>query len=319
MKQRKRVYLLTGLMHPLKVASHDAEPLLAESIEDISLQGTGVRLKRVFLTGKDRITKVHEPHQSDGRFVFYINDGAKDDSLAQRFADAVMSALALLEDLAMEDIPTAVGFREDSIKKGKFIRIKDIIGTEGVGSELYFRVMHCVGVPSYVLDEVWRIVPAIIKSNSLMDATYFYRESIMQAWVADDDVFDIVSHNSDVPASLAERARIETAYQNAYKAIEAVIGEPPRDERKLRMKLLHGGINPDEKVGYDPYGMSPGKEAILEKLLSMQQTRDKKAAHGKTGTERVIGYCELKDKQAFARHLLLDHISYTSGDKGCFY
>jgi len=141
-----------------------------------------------------------------------------------------------------------------------------------------------------------------------MDATGFYKESIMQAWVADDDVFEIMSDNLDMPPSQAQRASIETAYQNAFKTIEAIIGEPPKDQRKLRIKLFEVGINPDEEVGYELYGMKPGKETVLKKLMDMHQNRDKMAAHGRTTTPRTIGYCELKDKQALARYILLSHI-----------
>jgi len=141
-----------------------------------------------------------------------------------------------------------------------------------------------------------------------MDAANFYRESIAQAWVADDDVFEFMCDNSDIPPSQTQRARIETAYQSAFKAIEAIIGEPPKDERKLRLKLREAGINPDEEVGYELYGMEPGKETIIKKLADMQRARDKKTAHGKTITPRTIGYCELKDKQALARYVILSHI-----------
>jgi hypothetical protein len=133
----------------------------------------------------------------------------------------------------------------------------------------------------------------------------------MQAWVADDDIFDIMQHNSDVPLSHTDRARIETAYQSAFKAIEAVIGEPPKDERGLRMRIAEVGIDPDETVGhsfYERYGARPGKEKLIKKLREMHHTRDKRAAHGRTRLPRIIGYCELKDKQALAQYILLSHI-----------
>jgi len=309
MKPRKWAYLLTGLGYETKFVYPNTELALADSIEEINIPKIGVRLKRVFLTEKDRLRKANEQDDYMGRFLFYINDGIKDDSFAQSFADAVISSLALVYGVTTEEIPTAISIPEDVIKKGRFIRIKDVIGSKGVGSEIYFRVTHSIGVPNKVLDYVWRIVPVIVERKSLMDATGFYKESIMQAWVADDDVFEIMSDNLDMPPSQAERASIETAYQNAFKTIEAIIGEPPKDERKLRMKLIKAGINPDERVGYELYGMKPGKETVIKKLMDMHQNRDKMVAHGRTTTPRTIGYCELKDKQALARYILLSHIN----------
>lgn len=303
MKPKEWAYLLTGLglFHKTKVAYPDVEEVILEDID--------VKLRRISMIKGVRVPRLKSGlhyQAGDDRFVFYANEGERDDDFAQRFADAVTGSLALASDVATEEAFTAICIGEDTIKQGRFIRIKDIVGD--IGSELYFRVMQSTGVSSETLDYVWHIVPTIAKNESLMDASHFYRESITQAWVADDDVFEIMSNNSDTPSSQAERACIETAYQNAFKAIEAVIGEPPKEEGKLRMKLIETGINPDEKVGYNLYGMKPGKETLLKKVMDMHQNRDKKAAHGKTNIPRTIGYCELKDKQALARYLIASHI-----------
>ncbi len=303
MKATKWVYLLTGLglFHKTKVAYPD--------IEKVTLEAIGVKLRRISLIEGVRVPRLQTGLYylaADDRFVFYVNEGEKDDDFAQKFADVVAGSLALASDVATEESFTSICIGEDTIKQGRFIRTKDIVG--GIGSDLYFRVMKSTGVSSETLDYVWHIVPTIVKSESLMDASNFYRESITQAWVADDDVFEIMSDNSDTPSSQADRVCIESAYQNAFKAIEAIIGEPPKDKRKLRIKLIEAGINPDEKVGYDLYEMKPGKETVIKKLVDMHQVRDKKAAHGKTNELRNIGYCELKDKQALARYLIASHI-----------
>lgn len=299
MKTRKCAYLLTGLGYPIKFAYPNTEHALAEKVEDINLPKIEVKITRVFLIIEG---------EYESRFLFYIKNGIKDDNFAQKFADAVMCSLAVVYDLNTEEIPSAICIPENIIKKSRLIRLKDIMGSNAIGSEIYFSLMQSITVPSQVLDYVWRIVPAIVDSKSVMDATNFYRESITQAWVADDDVFEFMCDNSDTPPSQTQRARIETAYQNAFKAIEAIIGEPPKDEEKIRMKLRSAGVNPDEEVGYNLYGMKPGKEPLLKKLIDMQETRDKMAAHGKTNIPRTIGYCELKDKQALARYVILSHI-----------
>lgn len=302
MKSRKWIYLLAGLGVLYK------EKVTYPNREEIILKNIDVRLRRISLTEKDRIRKPHEELGYRDRFIFYISDGIKNDNFAQTFADAVMSSLALVSGVTVEDIPIAVGIPEDVIKKDRFIRIKDLIGRDCIGSEMYFKVMNSTDVPSEVLDYAWHVVPAIVENESLMNGAHFYKESIGQVWVADDDVFEFMHDNSPIPTSHAEKARVETAYQNAFKAIEAIIGEPPKDVRKLRRKLIQAGINPDEKVGYELFGMKPGKETVIKKVLDMQEIRDKMAAHGKTSTPRTIDYCEVKDKQSLASYLLLTHI-----------
>ncbi|MBN1161456.1 MAG: hypothetical protein JXA17_05880 [Dehalococcoidales bacterium] len=308
MNTRKWVYFLTGLMYPIKSISSEIELTLAESIEDINLPRIGIKLKRIFLTEETRIRKVHESFGYDNRFIFYIKNGIKDDNFAQKFADGVMCSLAVAYNVVKEEVPTAICISEDKIKKNRIIKLQDVIGNNGVGSELYFRATQGIGVPSQVLDFVWQIIPVMIQSSSIMDAANFYRESIMQAWVPDDDVFEIVCQDSDIPFSQTQRAKIETAYQNAFKAIEAIIGEPPKDKKKIRTKLNNAGLDPDEEIGYSLYGMKPGREKFIKKLMDMQKTRDKMAAHGKTTIPRTIDYCELKDKQALAQYVILRHI-----------
>ena len=312
MKTRKWAYLLAGLMQPQKEVYSDSKPIIAESIDEINFEKIGVRLKKVFLTekGKGRRKGPLLFDYWEG-FLFYVNDGMIDDRFAQSFSDAVTAALALVYDLDTEEIPTAVLIPEDMIKKDRFISIKDIIGNHGIGSEIYFSLTDRVGVPKQVLDYVWRVVPHIVENKSVMDAAHFYKESIGGVWVADDDVFNFMVDDSNIPKSQREKARVETAYQNAFKAIEAITGEPPKDKRKLRTRLIEAGINPDENVGYNLYGMKPGKETLIKKIVDMHKTRDKMAAHGKTKIPRAIGYCELKDKQALARYIVLSHIENT--------
>lgn len=302
-------------MYPAKTVYPDISPvsweILSESIGDVYISTIGIKLRRVFLTEEDRVRQVHMQYEykNEDRFIFYIGDAKMDDNLAQRFADAVMLSLAVAHDVAIEETPKAIRISESCLKKGRIIRIKDVVGHEGIGGQMYFDVVHAVGVPSEVLDYVWHIVPVILANQSLMDATSFYRESITQAWVTNDDVYEIMCENSDLPSSQVERARVETAYQNAFKAVEAVIGEPPKDETKLRLILIRNGVNPDEIVGYDLYRMKPAKETLLKKVIDMHQARDKMAAHGKTNIPRTIGYCELKDKQALACHIILTNIN----------
>ena len=317
MKSKKWVYLLTGLIPSSKHRRvyFGKEPIWAEGIEGINLKDVGITLERVFLSEKERITKVPTQYECEDRYIFRIGDGIKDEDTAQLFADSVMASLAVVHDTATEETSIAISIPEDVVKKGRFIKIKDLFGNFGLGSEMYFSVMSGVGVPYEVLDYVWNIVPVVMKNKSAMDAANFYRESIMQAWVAHDTVFDIMSQNSDLPSSNSERVRIETAYHIAFKVIEAIIGEPSKDRNKLRTKLMATGINPDEIVGYELYGMKPGKEAIVKKLENMHLIRDKQAAHGGTKAKRPIGYCELKDKQALAQHLLLRHIDYLKDKK----
>jgi len=309
LKTRGWVYLLTGLLYPTDTDYINTQGL-PETLSDINLESIGVVVKKVsVIEGK----KFKTGYQGgDERFTFSINNGEIDDDLAQRLADAVMVSLAVVCEIGLEEAPMAIRFPQNKINEDGKLKIKDIQGDEGFGIEQYIQFNKAVGVPSEVLSRVWQIVPAIVGNQSFMDAASFYRESIMNIWIPDDTISELME-DGDIPTSNVEKANVETAYHNAFKSIEAIIGEPPRNTKKLRIKLDNQGINPDEIVGYELYKMKPGKEKLFDKLLSMQKTRDKKTAHGKTIQPREIGLCDLKDKQALARHIILKSLTSISG------
>jgi len=309
LETRGWMYLLTGLLYPTDTDYINTQGF-PETLSDINLESIGVVVKKVSVIENNRFKTGYQG--GDERFAFSINNGEIDDNLAQRLADAVMVSLAVVNDIGLEEAPMAIKFPQNKINEDGKLKIKDMQGDEGFGIEQYFRLNRAVGVPSEVLSRVWQIVPAVVNNQSFMDAASFYRESIMNIWIPDDTISELMV-DGDIPISNVEKANVETAYHNAFKSIEAIIGEPPSDRRKLGMKLVKQGINPDEMLGYELYYMKPGKEKLLEKLLDMQKTRDKKAAHGKTTHPREIGLCELKDKQALARHIILKSLTSISG------
>jgi hypothetical protein len=157
------------------------------------------------------------------------------------------------------------------------------------------------------MDFTWRLAESLLNAPALLEAAHLYRESILHAWVADDDVFEFVMEGNDIPATASDRQRVNTAYQNAFKALEAALGgEPPKDRTRLYQRLTDKGLNPNEQVGYDLHSMIPGKQPLQQKVADTLANRDQITAHGGLhSSKQAIGYCELKDKQALARHVVL--------------
>jgi hypothetical protein len=105
----------------------------------------------------------------------------------------------------------------------------------------------------------------------------------------------------------AEKAKVETAVWNTLKSLEAIIGDPPKNERKLRKKLSDSGIDPDERIGYLWHSTNTpdSLEPLIEKIRKLSVCRDKRAAHGsKTSPNRSITYYELMDFQGCVRYCL---------------
>lgn len=93
----------------------------------------------------------------------------------------------------------------------------------------------------------------------------------------------------------------ESAFLNAYKAIEALVGDKGKDrtEKRYLGRLAAIGIEPSEMVGYRE------QESIIEKARRYYQMRDAIAAHGLGAYKRDLLLSEIIDLQALARHILL--------------
>jgi len=91
---------------------------------------------------------------------------------------------------------------------------------------------------------------------------------------------------------------MENALQNAFKAVEAILGDPPNDDRKFFSKIKAIGLDPNEEVG------RVAKTPLHKIIRDMNFARDKKSAHGST-QYRTITVSDLMEYQACARYIIL--------------
>jgi hypothetical protein len=138
-------------------------------------------------------------------------------------------------------------------------------------------------------DEVWRYLPAamvgLVPALSFLDSSY-------RTWRAIRD-----ASNEPITAPIAA-ARAESAFQDAYKAIEAVVGEPGKLKRFLRRLTANTGLTGDELVGLDD------KRTLLEHVHEVQAFRDRHAAHGGSLRTRRLTEHIILEAQECARAIL---------------
>jgi len=93
----------------------------------------------------------------------------------------------------------------------------------------------------------------------------------------------------------------ESAQLNAYKAIEAILGDlgNPKNEERIIKKLKKNKFNPFYKIGYGR------KEYIKDKIIRHLYIRDKITGHGST-EKRNIKLSEIIDLQELSRYLILE-------------
>lgn len=290
----------------------------------------------VFACGHARQERATELGWTDGRYLVRFPYYRREGQSAQRVADALDATLRLLHGPTLRDHARAIGFpralqlpvpasrangapipdcstvvsRSDLVRHDRSRDDDQVIGDLMIGSLLE----ECIWVPE--LDEALEMLPVSVRSP-YFEAVHFYRESIEHFYFYDPDIRMTLADRERAPATQVERTRVEAAVWQAFKALEAIIGDPPKDERKFQNKLQSHGIDPDEQVGFQPCSVPESEhgdtplEAMSAKIRKMGACRDKRAAHGsRTGPDRTISYYELMDFQACSQVCVITAIRH---------
>jgi hypothetical protein len=147
------------------------------------------------------------------------------------------------------------------------------------------------------------MLPTVLQ-NPFFDAVHFFQASIREYCFIGDSIPEVLNGYLTSPTSRLDFVRAENAVLNAFKSIEAIIGDPPKNEVKFRAKLKQVGIDPDELAGYSSYSGIGEKEPIANKIRKFSRLRDKKAAHGRSSLDRRISYYEIMDIQGCAQAVI---------------
>jgi hypothetical protein len=151
----------------------------------------------------------------------------------------------------------------------------------------------------------WRIAAITYRNDKLFNAARFLQRSYENFYVWPGGIRETMWDDA-APVSGAGQNNFEDALHSAFKAIEAVIGDPPKDDRRFFSKLMQIGMDPMEEAGYLE------KIPIHCMIRRMNDARDKRSAHGST-TTRKISASELLDFQACAQVIVLAAIESSRG------
>lgn len=286
------------------------DPDIAEPRKiEYDLANVGIIVRAVYVVKSKRLLPSFVPHSNNLRYAFWITQRQNERAFAQRIVDALFATITLLyqTDLSRSDPfdqgPTAYPVPQRFLKHRYFLKHSDLIRHD---PGLQFRLGYCSSIPEFVVKTAWKMLPVVVE-EPYFDAIHFYQASIRDFCFLGDTVTAVIYGDITQPVSRSEFARAEDAILNAFKAVEAIVGDFPKDDRKFHRKLRDVGIDPDEIAGYVGRGIDSAidkREPISEKLRRMAFVRDKKAAHGLTKVDRRITYFEIMDFQACAKVVL---------------
>jgi len=305
----KWLYLLYGLYCSEIRREGDTLPVWPDCARTFqSAEGAAVALSSVSVVDHMPMKRGRSPAHIDPVYVVAVAEGERCDALADHFAEALTATMTLVADDAHDDPFVAVPLSIQRVRQQALVLRSDLPPDPRRPWLPVSGPAHSWSCSTSTLNSVWETLPAFLADpGRLLQAGNLYRESILHAWVADDDVFEFRNQGIKSPASASDRIRLATAYHVAFKALEALLGgEPPKDPQGLRQRLVSNGMDPDEVVGYPHLEPEVPRNTVLRKIGDMHETRDKVAAHGGLKSRRSsIGYVALKDTQALVRHLIL--------------
>jgi hypothetical protein len=168
-------------------------------------------------------------------------------------------------------------------------------------------------IPASFIAPVWRLLPVVIR-DPFFDAAHYYAASLRGFTLMGDA--EAIAEDPSVPASRKNAVEVETAVQDAFKAVEALIGDPPADDSRLARKLANIGVEPDRMIGFDRFGHSAHSETVIRKIRKMNLARDKRVAHGATPKPRAVTYYELMDFQECAGFIVSTAVKKELRERG---
>ncbi len=265
----------------LKVVSTVCEPL-------------GVTIRRLNVS-------VGSGGDGSGHYLFRFRRYGRDDRGAARLAEAFAYGLSIAgRPLADTDDPLVLRVPDTAVRGKHTAAFECLMALdqsrlpEHRSLTLPDISLAAVSMATSDAHEIaWRIAAVTFKNAALFDATRFLQRSYENFYVYPGGITEVMSDPDDTPTTGAGQNRFEDALHSAFMAIEAVIGDPPRDDRRLFAKLADIGVDPHEEAGY------VDKIPIARMIRRMNEARDKKSAHGSTRHRRIAA-AELLNFQACA-------------------
>lgn len=169
-------------------------------------------------------------------------------------------------------------------------------------------LLERIAIPASNEAFIWACLPAT-EEERILRALVFLAESHKALEFGPGSPYHFKPlQKGEAPTSMVDLVQLETALHAAHKAVEAIVGEPRKDEKRFWWALKKLGFKPNEMVGYEV------KAPLMKKIKEMTQARDGRAAHGSHPRNWPLTWREVRDWQACAKHLVFSSILFKLPD-----
>ena len=268
------------------------------------------------------LLKSKSQERSEGRFLIRLDGDVFDMQIAQQVADTIFSILVVLipeglvsygiNTLPVAPLPTNILangeiysiYREDILSLDSREPIWDYFGDEVALSMSLGQALHLFRSEYEI---IWQFAP-VFTNPRLQRAASFLFNSFQEspAILYDKDIENDFIELT--PQTTVEQAKYENAFQQAYKAIEVLLGGPisKNDPQRLRKRLVEAGFQPDS--------VTRNNKSLIEAIMEFQKIRDRRAAHGKVYVE-APNLREILDIQHLVTYMIIEFAKVSLPDQ----
>jgi hypothetical protein len=264
-----------------------------------------VVLKVVRVTGKERIWL----HSENARILMELK-GRHSPKSRIATANRTVGAIAGLfpsihhstafHELAPYQIPRELIHATE-------VRAELLEGLEArIGKNLYQqgireRLSSFFIIPDRPLAAIFYLLPFVLQNEDLFNACSFFRACCSGFSLMDGDVIrDVLDEPKREPEDETERLALEHVVLQSFRTVEAIVGEPGKNEKRFHERLKAWNLQPNERVGF------PGrrKHRLEDRIRWLQDARDSAAAHGKRRRSNPFTLLEAMEAQHLAHSVL---------------
>jgi hypothetical protein len=178
-------------------------------------------------------------------------------------------------------------------------------------SESLAKIRSSIYIPDQSTAMIFYLLPFVLQNEDLFNACSFFRSCCSEYSFMDGVVSEVLYDPRRQPVSEPERLGFENVVLQSFRVIEAIVGEPGKEDR-FRQHLAGWGLDYDEAVGFGR--RRRGK--LGDRIRWLQEARDSAAAHGKRRRKSPFTLFEAMEAQHLAESTLHRALWFTADSQG---
>jgi hypothetical protein len=202
-------------------------------------------------------------------------------------------------DLTPYQIPKEL-IRGTAVSVDELVELEARTGRDPYPTTLLNRLGSCVIIAETHTATIFYLLPLVLQNEDLFNACAFFRSCCSEFSFMDGVVREVLDEPRRGSENEIERLALEHVVLQSFRTVEAIVGEPGKNEKRFHERLKAWNLQPSERVGF------PGrhKHRLEDRIRWLQDARDSAAAHGKRRRSNPFTLLEAMEAQHLAHSVL---------------